>query len=248
MRDDLLDAQASVDWAVTQIETVKDEFIRWDERRPYRIFIENDSQSGDDLLIAQIETPLPLQLSAAVGSIINSIRTSLDILASALARRNGKKPSSGTHFPICTLDTDFLKRMQDIEIEKWLSASEVAEIKALKPHKGGDDSIWPMHQLDILRKHERLVTVAIDISGFVIRGPKSMHLGGPKSIIKRLDDKTILSKANPSDAERFAKGDAQAFIDIQLNESAIGLTDEPVIRTLRRFASRASYAISRFDI
>lgn len=197
-------------------------------------------------MVATLEAELPRQLPAAI---VNSIRSSLDILASVLAKRNGKKPSSSTHFPIRSSASDLQDAINDIERKKWLSQAEIAEIKALKPYKGGDDSIWPMHQLDIIRKHERLATVSIDFRGFLItdRGIKSMSIKGGKVIMKRLDNKTVLAKASPGDAERLADGDAQAFLDVQLNESAIGLTDESVIPALRRFANKASCIISRFD-
>jgi len=40
--------------------------------------------------------------------------------------------------------------LHGIEGKKWLSKGEQAMIKALKPYKGGDHTLWPLHQLDIL--------------------------------------------------------------------------------------------------
>lgn len=53
-----------------------------------------------------------------------------------------------------------------IEGKRWLSKRERATIKSLKPYPGGDDAIWPLHRLDILRKHHRLIAVQPDIRGF----------------------------------------------------------------------------------
>jgi hypothetical protein len=37
MRDDLLDAQAAVDWAVAQIPLLQQDFIEWQRRNPYSV-------------------------------------------------------------------------------------------------------------------------------------------------------------------------------------------------------------------
>ena len=47
MRDDLLDAQAAVDWAKTQIPLLQEGFLEWQKARPYRVVKEPDPQSDD---------------------------------------------------------------------------------------------------------------------------------------------------------------------------------------------------------
>ena len=42
---------------------------------------------------------------------------------------------------------------------KLLSAADQAIIASLKPYKGGDDLLCALHDLDIMRKHRRLVGV-----------------------------------------------------------------------------------------
>ena len=84
MRDDLLDAQAAVDWAVAQIPRLQSAFLEWQRGYPYRIVQEKDPEGGNDLAVAYQKTPLPRELSPWVGAIINSVRSSLDLLAAAL--------------------------------------------------------------------------------------------------------------------------------------------------------------------
>ena len=72
---------------------------------------------------------------------INSLRSALDLLAAALATRNGEKPSPDTHFPIFACEQDIIDPLTGIEGEKWLSKSDRATIKSFKPYRGGDSTI-----------------------------------------------------------------------------------------------------------
>ena len=195
MQDDLLDAYATLDWAEAQIPLMHQRFIDWSRNDPYEIAEETDPETGDNLVIA-IPTRTPdLTFSAETGAIINAIRSSLDLLAASLARRNGVKPSANTHFPIVRNFPDFIDPLKGIEGKKWLSATEIAAIKALKPYEGGDKLLWPFHHLDTLRKHERLVDInpmisAYSLSGWGLRGQPEW---------RRLQDKTILFRILAAD-------------------------------------------------
>jgi hypothetical protein len=246
MRDDLLEAEASVQWAEAQMGMVQAAFLEWQRSNPYKIVPERDAETGHDLAVAIRRVTFPLTVTAGVGSVINSCRTSLDLLAATLARRNGVKPTSKHHFPVRKLEGEFVNIMQDIEGKGWLTAPEIQKIKALKPYKGGDDAIWPMHALDILRKHERLVSASADIRAFQMLGSRNVAVGG-ESIIKRLEDKTVLCRMPPEEVRRLTHGNTLLVVDILLNESAIGLTDEPARPTLSRFARRAREVIALFD-
>jgi hypothetical protein len=249
MRDDLLDAQAAIDWAVTQIELLQQALIEWQQRHPYRIVKERDPKSGDYLVIAVEDKPLPLTMNAWVGAILNSLRSSLDLLAAALAARNGEKTNRYRHFPIfdCLHDMiDPVRGIDSAERKKWLSQSERAMIKRLKPYKGGDDTIWSLHELDIVRKHERLIFAKPGIDGALILGSARMTIFGTRAV-ERLDDKTILARLSPS--ENFAASEGNVFpaISISFNETALGLADEDVLPALRKFATRVAEIVKRFD-
>src|SRR5213082_2682848 len=100
MRDDLLDAQASVDWAVCQLNVFREKLAGWNAKCPLEIVAEDDPVTGDHLLSAySMGSPDPI-MNAEVGVIINSTRTALDFLAASLSLRNGRKPDRRTQFPI----------------------------------------------------------------------------------------------------------------------------------------------------
>lgn len=245
MRDDLLDAQSAVDWAITQIPVLQDKFVSWNAKRPYEILPELDPQTGEHLLVAYLMGPLDPIVNAEVGVIINSIRTALDLLAASLCRRNGNKPSADTHFPIFPSEQAMIDPLTGIEGKKWLSNGERATIKALKPYDGGDHAIWPLHQLDILRKHERLVEARPGVSGMLWMGPRGRMVVIGSRALERLEDKTILHRsAEPLD---LTQGHTHVAAFIVFNEPIIGLVDQEVAETLFRFSRRVAEIIKLLD-
>src|SRR6516165_9030449 len=101
---DLFDAQAAIEWATRQLVVLQDRIDRWANSYTTRIAIEG----GRKAYYLTIP-PLPPIVNTETGSIINSIRTSLDLLASALAARNGFPGSRSVYFPICQSLATFQK-------------------------------------------------------------------------------------------------------------------------------------------
>jgi hypothetical protein len=144
--------------------------------------------------------------------------------------------------------------LTDVEGKKWLSKTDRTTIKALKPYKGEDHTIWPLHQLDILRKHERLISARPDVSGFLYQrgtpgGEQGYMLISGLRGIERLEDKTILARVGGETAPRFdmMKGDTYVAAQITFNERGVGIADEEVATTLMRFAERVAEIIRLFD-
>jgi hypothetical protein len=252
--DDLLDAQASVDWAVTQIPILQDKLAAWNAKRPYEIMTEIDPKTGANLLVAYLMGPLDPIVNAELGVIVNSIRTALDLLAASLCRRNGNKPSADTHFPIFGSEQCMIDPLTGIEGKKWLSKRERAAIKALRPYKGGDHTLWSLHQLDILRKHERLISARPDVSAFSYRsGPPREGRGylavSGERTIERSEYKTVLiGFIGPvAQALDMTKGNAHVSAHVTFNEADLGIINEEVATTLTRFAARVSEIVKMFD-
>lgn len=82
MRDDLLDAQAAVDWAVTQIPLFQSAFLEWSKDGPYHLVKEPDSDgSGSYAVIAHLRFPLPLTFNAWAGARLSARSVALSILS-----------------------------------------------------------------------------------------------------------------------------------------------------------------------
>jgi hypothetical protein len=124
VRDDLLDAYAAVDWADTQIPMLQETFISWRRRGGYKIVIEPNPDDPEwNIIAAYPVSDLDPIVQAHVGAIINSIRTALDLLMSALLTRNGKKPNKA-NFPIYKFAPDFERAIEVLEDKKWITAAE----------------------------------------------------------------------------------------------------------------------------
>src|SRR6202035_2572895 len=97
MRDDLLDAQACVDWAKAQIPLLEKRFITWERSGPYAVIVKPDPNTRENLVVIHRTRPADLSFNVEVGIIINAIRSALDLLAAALAARNGVVANRNTH-------------------------------------------------------------------------------------------------------------------------------------------------------
>jgi hypothetical protein len=245
MRDDLLDAQASVNWAVAQLPRLGERIEAWHNDTPYRIVIEPHPEMGKQLIKLRDIKPLPAIINAEVGAIINSIRSSLDLLAAALARRNGKTPSADTHFPIFSCLLDFIDPISGIdgrECKKWLSEGERAIIKALKPYPAGNGRLVALHKLDVTRKHDRLINVRLVPASFIV-SPESWAQGfGMPAVWAGFREEAVLAWHSMDATE------CQFYIPLQItfDEGSI-VANHPVEPALRNLASLADSIINVFD-
>jgi hypothetical protein len=111
-----------------------------------------------------------------------------------------------------------------IEGKKWPAKGERAAIKALKPYNGGDDTLWPLHRLDILPKPERLLSTTPDVKGFLRIG-RYTRVGGTKAI-KRLENKTVLFQLPPGEILNATQGNTLLAPFITFWEPSVGLDDQ----------------------
>ena len=90
------------------------------------------------------------------------IRSSLDILAVTLAERNGHIAPKDVYFPIANCVLDFIDPVHGA-IKKIARLSDIDRraIEKLKPYQGGDDMLFSLHQLDLIRKHRKLIGTAM---------------------------------------------------------------------------------------
>jgi len=244
MRADLLDAQAALEWAEAQIPLLQQAFIDWQRANPYPVVQEPHPDGAGDVAVVY-DQPFPLTFNAWVGAIVGSLRSSLDLLAAALAKRNGKNPSADTHFPIYRSLHDFIDPLTGIESKKWLSDRERAAIKAFEPYNGGDDPLWFLHRLDIARKHERLISVRPETTRYFMVG-RRIEVGGAR-VLERLENKTILFRLVPGERLSATQGNTLLTVFVTFNETTLGLADYEVTNILRIFTVRVTAILQAID-
>ena len=183
---------------------------------------------------------MPLSFNVEVGAYINAIRSSLDLLATALAERQGMPKPEDAYFPIANSAAAFAAgNYKGAKFVKGLPAAERQLIECLKPNKSGHKLLWPLHHLDIMRKHRRLIgvepaPVSFRISGWSVQPVATGWM--------RAQDETVLAligKGAPKPRITYS-------FSVTLGEPELP-NGKPVIAVLDDFACVAESIIKRFD-
>jgi hypothetical protein len=108
MRPDLLEAQACVDWPMSQLADLSKRLEEWLARGVTIELKELPPPADSNLIIAMENELLPLHFQAEVSAYINSIRSSLDVLAMVLMKRHNLQIREGrVFFPIARSKDEF---------------------------------------------------------------------------------------------------------------------------------------------
>jgi hypothetical protein len=197
MRDDLLDAYASVNWAISQLPPFEERIGSWLDINVEVVIEDVPPPATHNPIVAVEKTPFPPEFNVEAGACLNAIRSSLDILASALATRTGKCRPKDAYFPVAESAAQFasLAGYKGSKFVEALPATERAILESLQPYRGGNDTLGALHDMDIIRKHRRLIEVAINPGRLTIIGPgrlrddfQPLRTGG----FLRANEKTIL--------------------------------------------------------
>jgi len=240
MRDDLLDAYAAVDWAVTQLPSLQERIDSWLSRNLQVQIDHQPPPATHDRIIVFEKEPFPLSFNIEVGAYINVIRSSLDMLASALSARHGLPENAAAHFPIYWSVHAFVDPIGGLESLTWLSNVEIEIIRSLQPYDGGNKTLFALHRLDILRKHRRLLYVDLRPENFSIVGGLRREDLKPGRL--RADVNTVLGSVPKATLDTEIKYSAYVTID-----EAVFPGREPIVGTLNKFAGLANSIISLFD-
>jgi len=245
MRDDLLDAQACIDWTVEQLPALKTRINSW---LKLNVVVEVEDAGPTNVFVAVQRDELPRSLNVEIGAYLNTIRSSLDILASSLAARYCICDPEDAYFPISNSEAAF--RAPGGRAAKFVSglpAAERSRLEALKPYQGGNADLWSLHRLDIMRKHRRLLTVIAQPEFFSVEGPGVLRDFTPVATgfmrADNVSERKVVLGLIAKDAQRYETKFAPFII---FDEDAV--TDRKrVIRALHDFATMATSIIKLFD-
>lgn len=245
MRADLADAIGAVDWGKSNLPVLRNRYLNWQAANVYYAAEETNPPSDRLAAVARAKEDLPSVFHAELGAIIGSFRSALDLLAAAVARSNGVSPSTDTHFPIFRSLQDMIDPLEGIEGKRWLSAAERAIIESLCPYDGGNEILWALHQLDILRKHERLVATAVYPHFDYVLGQRVGFPNGMTNVsLRDLKDKPVLF-TYPRDAPR---PEAQFSTQVVFDEVGLQCVNrKPVFPVLVEFQDFVTDVIGRFS-
>ncbi len=242
MRADLLEAQASVDWAFDQLLPFDQRLEAWLGANVVIEIRDVPPPATHNPIVALEKELLPIAFSVEAGAYINAIRSSLDILAMTLVRRRGLAiPENRVYFPIA--DSEEVFSNGGVPLLQQLPAEDRAKLLSLKPYREGNAALWALHHLDIVRKHRRLLDVQIrpvhlSMAGSLKSGDfEPLHgepfQAGAETVLG------LLRKGVPDPA-------MQSRFYVAINEPGT-IQRRPVLATLIYLAEAASSAIKLFD-
>jgi hypothetical protein len=170
MFNDLELTFSTVNWVRNSLPSLKERFNEWLNSHYKTKEVELSGNPTHNLLVAYEAKSFPLAYSVEFGAYLNVLRSALDILACTLAARHGVTEFDDIYFPVARNANNWVTAnpRRDMFL-RLLTPDERAVIDSLKPYKGGDPDIWPLHRLDIERKHRRLLVVEPKPAMFAIR-------------------------------------------------------------------------------
>jgi hypothetical protein len=247
MRDDILHAQASVDWAVSNFPAFEERLNSFVKGNLDIVLEDNASNSAYYSLVVIEKSPLPLAFNVEAGAYINAIQSSLDILATALAYRYHMPRPDKVYFPIVDSAVEFASgKYKGVQFVDGLPAPERAIVESLKPYRGsnGNSRLIILHDLDIERKHRRLLTFH----------PTPRKLGIAKRYITSgmfiFNSPGFIRTANKTEIGKLAKGAPTPKVELHAYvafDEALFPKGQRIIAALDDFASLASSIIKMFD-
>ncbi len=228
------------------------------DSHPYQIDTKIDAQTKRLVYYVTKADEVPEEIALITGDIIQNLRSSLDHLAYKLFTVGPNHGMSGRHiyFPIA----DDFNQYENEKRRKTDGLAQQAKdlIDAIKPYRGGNDSLWKIHKLNIIDKHRLLVTVgsaydSLDLGAHVI---ETMNRAFPDlkvpaiSFFMKPADRSFPLKVGDEllmdgpDAEPIPN--MQFRFSIVLNEPGI-VEGEPILEMLQAMIDSVDSLVPRFE-
>jgi hypothetical protein len=211
------------------------------ETRPCTVVIERDPETRKRVYTVTKVAPIPPELRLIAGDAIQNLRSALDYLAWILAKFNGTDPLKLKHvcFPIS--DSEPLTKDQKAVFSRQvygMRQGAVDAIKRINLYKGGDDTLWRLHRLNIIDKHRLLTAASFAVSlvnpefGAGLRD--YLRNGGtiPEPTILRREPLKTGDKFSFDTNESDVYEEQQLLVEIAFNEPGIS-EGEPIITVLK---------------
>jgi hypothetical protein len=249
MRPDLLEAQACVDWAESKLPDFANRMAGWLDDNVYVIVEDEPAPATYDSVVARQKQPFPLAFHVEFGAYLNTIRSSLDLLACALAKRNNIPRLDDIYFPVAWSHAAFIDpKFKGKKFIDALSQTERAIIQSLQPYKGGNDRLWLLHQLDIKRKHQRLLEIIMWPTGFTVPAnfPSHAFVADFNAWILSGNNKTVLGTFKKGTPRNWSTDDLKVTQSIAIHEPTL-VQPVRVVEALDDLAGLAHSIITLFD-
>lgn len=234
------------------IAELEREIAEFMARRPYVCLISERRVGGQfqmQFTTYTREAP-PEILPLLLGDVVHNLRVSLDVAANALVALSNYIPK-GVYFPFGTDEAHFEAQMKD----KMKGASAEAKnlVRALKPYRGGNDTLRALHDLDIVDKHsaplvcENVVTSpSMTVQG--IGTPAGFSLDYSAAGLKPIDQSLFAEPWHPTDGYKLVgMVDDDKVTHTFCFAKKLPLGGEPAIESLYNLAEAIEGIVQTFE-
>src|SRR5579862_4046917 len=141
------------------IKDFKAELASFNATQPYSLRVDVEGEPRKPSVHILKADPLPPSACLILGDAIHNLRSALDYLACSLVRANRTEPTPKTEFPILDGPLTTTKREARFAGKvEGMRKDVIQAIRDIHPYKGGNDTLWRLHRLDVIDKHNMLVT------------------------------------------------------------------------------------------
>jgi hypothetical protein len=153
--------RAKIERAEKHIGDLESEIKSFYESKPYVVGTKRDQQSRRLIYHLVSVRDTPVGVAALTGDVLNNLRSALDHLAYqlVLVGTGDVAPTWRVYFPIA--DDAAKYASHSLAQIKGMRQDAVNAIAAIRPYKGGNDTLWRLHKLNNIDKHRYLVIVGL---------------------------------------------------------------------------------------
>lgn len=159
------DVVSKIKWANKHIDDFRMAAVAFGKTDPYGTVVKTDPQTRKRIYTITKVTPIPPQLRLIAGDAIQNLRSALDYLACGLVRVTGTEPSKYVSFPVSEREPLTKEQRASFARQvKGMRQDAIDAIKAIKPYKGGNDTLWRLHRLNVVDKHRLLMAAGTSVA------------------------------------------------------------------------------------
>jgi hypothetical protein len=128
------------------------------DSKPYEVAVDVDTDPAKPVVHILKANPTPPHLMPIAGDAIHNLRSALDYLACELVRANRNIPGPKIEFPILDSPITTAKHKARFAAKVEGMRDDVVDvIRSIHPYQGGNNTLWRLHRLDIIDKHNTIL-------------------------------------------------------------------------------------------
>lgn len=211
----------------------------------YRLYVDKDSQTGNNAIKFEIVKPIPEDTALIIGDAIHNLKGALDFAINDIVfEKLGERPRF-TRFPVRGSREELINAMNGGTIRKASVAISDLIVDVIKPYKGGNDSIYALHDMNVIDKHQLLLPV-VHVSSLVGVDAEDENqnriIGGTFVVSEGKVNIPLVSSSNFK-ITNHGKAAFQVFFG-----KGTPIEGKPVIYTLQDFTQAVTAIMDAFDI